>query len=1012
MKNLLIFFTFFSTLSFAQQAQWEQHQALQKWFVENAGQYDGEARIETGPILFAAELPGMRVYFGETGIRYSFREVRKIPKEVRPHLQAALDTSVYEYKRRERLLGKFLHRTDEFTMRWGTTGANLEILAEGQLSGYACYGGVKDSLTGSDITFENVAAFEKIIYRNLVDGIDVVFTLHPINGLKYSLELAPGADLNLVSMNYDVPVSLNGGELTISTLFGDFHEQAPRSFYSDAGGEEIASAFVLSANNEVRFDLGAYTSNRPVIVDPWQYTVFGGGTQPNYLLDWDVVWELDVDAAGNVYTIGGVDNLTLAKYNSAGVFQWQFNTLYDTTAWLGTLSVDDLGNSYVTNGSTARILKVNTAGAQQWNNGNPNGCFICSDEFWSISFNCDQTKLVVGGTGGGALSLRGYMYDVNVSNGNVTNAQEIAIGAMFSFPTSIQEVRSITSGYNNKYYFVTLDTIGYMNDNFSLCAPGMTSLYKVDHGAALNYKCDNWRYNNTGIRAIRVNENYAYTVFGNILQRRDLNTLAVINQIAIPSGQISSFLSHRSVFNSGIDLDQCGNVYVGSTNGVYKFNPDLSTPGGTNFAATPYRVFDVRVNSSGQVVACGGNGTGSDPFGSVRNGFVGSYAFTGVCAPLTDTCVVCNTNFCVPESICQYDPAVQLTPAISGGTFSGPGVTAGGLFDPNLAGVGIHLITYTLPCGSSSQIINVVPCNLPLSVCLEANGTLTASGGSGTYSWYTGTSVTNTINITNASSCTACGGTPILTFGIFYNHCENGSGATITSCSQSSFSWNASPYSTSVNSPAPASYPIQIVDGNNDVIIINNAGELLPCANIPLAAELMSFNVDCLGEAVVCDWQTFAELNVDRFVLERGNNQAEFVEIASLESEGSEVSGHAYSFVDEVNGREFAYYRLLEIDKNGNRNLLAQMHLDCSDEEVRVYPNPFTHQLKVELGDFARGGEAKITLFNNQGKMVYQQGVDKQANSVVIELNHLSSGMYQLRLSSENITQTFRVIKD
>ena len=88
--------------------------------------------------------------------------------------------------------------------------------------------------------------------------------------------------------------------------------------------------------------------------------------------------------------------MQILKYNAAGTLQWTYNTPYDTSnVWLGTFAVDNLGNSYVTAGSTAQIQKVNSAGTLVWNNASPGGGFA-SLEFWTISFNCDQTKLVVG----------------------------------------------------------------------------------------------------------------------------------------------------------------------------------------------------------------------------------------------------------------------------------------------------------------------------------------------------------------------------------------------------------------------------------------------------------------------------------------------------------------------------------------------------------------------------------------------------------------------------------------
>ena len=51
--------------------------------------------------------------------------------------------------------------------------------------------------------------------------------------------------------------------------------------------------------------------------------------------------------------------MQILKYNSAGTLQWTYNTPYDTSnVWLGTFAVDNLGNSYVTAGSTAQIQKA------------------------------------------------------------------------------------------------------------------------------------------------------------------------------------------------------------------------------------------------------------------------------------------------------------------------------------------------------------------------------------------------------------------------------------------------------------------------------------------------------------------------------------------------------------------------------------------------------------------------------------------------------------------------------
>jgi gliding motility-associated-like protein len=61
---------------------------------------------------------------------------------------------------------------------------------------------------------------------------------------------------------------------------------------------------------------------------------------------------------------------------------------------------------------------------------------------------------------------------------------------------------------------------------------------------------------------------------------------------------------------------------------------------------------------------------------------------------------------------CATPLAVTLSAVDPGGSWSGPGVTSTGIFDPSVAGPGSHVITYTIPglCGvSDNETINVIP---------------------------------------------------------------------------------------------------------------------------------------------------------------------------------------------------------------------------------------------------------------------------------------------------------------
>ena len=120
---------------------------------------------------------------------------------------------------------------------------------------------------------------------------------------------------------------------------------------------------------------------------------------------------------------------------------------------------------------------------------------------------------------------------------------------------------------------------------------------------------------------------------------------------------------------------------------------------------------------------------------------------------------------------CLADPAVNLTAASTGGTWTGTGITsaANGTFDPSVAGVGTHTVTYTQSgvCGSTdTQQIIVTPIiaatiNPAAAVCVNGTGfNFTAVNSGGTWS---GPGITNAN--TGAFSPSAAGpGTHTITY--------------------------------------------------------------------------------------------------------------------------------------------------------------------------------------------------------------------------------------------------------
>lgn len=70
----------------------------------------------------------------------------------------------------------------------------------------------------------------------------------------------------------------------------------------------------------------------------------------------------------------------------------------------------------------------------------------------------------------------------------------------------------------------------------------------------------------------------------------------------------------------------------------------------------------------------------------------------------------------------------------------------------------------------------------------------------------------------------------------------------------------------------------------------------------------------------------------------------------------------------------------------------------------KVYPNPFTHEIMVELAE-----AAEVSIFDFSGRLVYSQWHDGGLNTILLE--NLSKGAYIIELRGQNAKESFRLLK-
>jgi len=125
---------------------------------------------------------------------------------------------------------------------------------------------------------------------------------------------------------------------------------------------------------------------------------------------------------------------------------------------------------------------------------------------------------------------------------------------------------------------------------------------------------------------------------------------------------------------------------------------------------------------------------------------------------------------------------------------------------------------------------------------------------------------------------------------------------------------------------------------NYSVTLTNLSGG---CVVLPI--ELEAFSAFDLGNQVRIEWITQSEINNDYFVLEKSNDGENYSFVSEVDAVGSSTSAKTYSYYDSNSFSGMVYYRLKQIDYDGNSRIMGYAKIVRQNDEpisVDIYPNP------------------------------------------------------------------------
>lgn len=187
-------------------------------------------------------------------------------------------------------------------------------------------------------------------------------------------------------------------------------------------------------------------------------------------------------------------------------------------------------------------------------------------------------------------------------------------------------------------------------------------------------------------------------------------------------------------------------------------------------------------------------------------------------------------------------------------------------------------------------------------------------------------------------------------------------------------------------------------------------GGPLTYGDLPLPVELVSFTGTPDGNTVRLDWRTASELNNHYFLVERSTNGLSFEELGRVDGNGTTSQPHSYTLTDNQPVTGTCYYRLTQVDFNGQSETFPLIAVDfksnTGDCVLSVNPNPCEGECTVSFSDCPGDNDGVIVLemIDASGQTVSSGIPERNAKggftTVIDSRNNLKPGVYIVRGSS------------
>lgn len=176
-------------------------------------------------------------------------------------------------------------------------------------------------------------------------------------------------------------------------------------------------------------------------------------------------------------------------------------------------------------------------------------------------------------------------------------------------------------------------------------------------------------------------------------------------------------------------------------------------------------------------------------------------------------------------------------------------------------------------------------------------------------------------------------------------------------------------------------------------IAVNNSGGTATtnCSILTLPVELTLWNGKHKAGKNELNWTTESETNNDYFLVQRTANGTLWETLGSIKGAGTSAAVHHYTFRDENPINQGGYYRLNQVDLNGDSRYSQTIYIKTEQiDELSCFPNPSKGTFQVNIPDGVK--QEAIRIVDSYGRTLDVSTVESKA-MVQIQLPETFKGI-------------------